>query len=507
MHLRLRTRRLLRFLGVVFTVLGISASSAYAQDYGGYRPHYQGYGVDTPGGRGGSVLRVTHTFDTTNTASPHWAGSFRKAVTTPGARFVIFEVSGTINLVTNIVISNPLITIAGQTAPSPGILLRGGHIQIDTNNVVIQHIRVRPGAIAGHPHGIWIRSDANDIVLDHVSVSWAVWTGIDLFAGTNGPAIGDVTIIDSIVSESLACSGVNRNVPCDPATGNGIPNSKAVLVGDSSGDRTYNNGVPRLAMIRNLLAHNNDRQPQVQGDVHLFYINNLVYNPSLIPQSTIYWTNGFNVGPSLTVAKGNLLLAGPTTPGHNGYVPRWYPQEREVTWGRIGNTINPATRIYLEGNYYARHCGPNKACLANSAEQWRLVKNWSTVPISTLRASSPPLTLTNLPLSSVMQYSEVEAAVLANAGARPLDRDPVDARIIREVRSRTGRVINTPNDVGGYPVLAQRRRPLTVPANPHEVVDAAGRTRIEAWLEGYARALEPARRAQLPAPSNLRVVQ
>jgi hypothetical protein len=496
-------------VGMLSFGLLLSAQSAHAQvDYGGYRPHYQGYGVDTPGGRGGAILRVTHTYDTTDSSSPYWNGSFRKAVTTQGARFVIFEVSGTINLVTNIVITHPLITIAGQTAPSPGILLRGGHIQLDTNNVVIQHIRVRPGAIHGHPHGIWIRSDANNIVLDHVSVSWTVWTGIDLFAATNGPAIGDVTIVDSIVSEALACSGVNRNIPCDPKIfpRAGIPNSKAVLVGDSSGDRTYNNGIPRLAMVRNLLAHNQDRQPQVQGDVHLFYVNNLVYNPSLIPQSAIYWTNGFNVGPSLTVAKGNLLIAGPTTPSHNGYVPPIYPEEREVFWGRIGSTINPGTRIYLEGNYYARHCG-DKACLSSPEAQWRLVKNWSGLPVSTLRASSPPLTLSTLPLSSVMPYTQVEASVLANAGARPLDRDSVDARIVRDVKYRTGRVINTPNDVGGYPVLARRQRSLTVPANPHGVVDGAGRTRIEAWLESYARALEPTRGATLPAPTNVQLVQ
>jgi hypothetical protein len=95
-----------------------SAPLSAAPDYGGYRPHYQGYGVNTPAGRGGSVQRVTHLNDTTDVTSPNWNGSLRKALSTPGARFVVFEVSGTINLVTDLIITNPFLTIAGQTAPS-----------------------------------------------------------------------------------------------------------------------------------------------------------------------------------------------------------------------------------------------------------------------------------------------------------------------------------------------------------------------------------------------------
>jgi hypothetical protein len=109
-----------------------------------------------------------------------------------------------------------------------------------------------------------------------------------------------------------------------------------------------------------------------------------------------------------------------------------------------------------------------------------------------VRASAPPVSLGNLPLGSVMPYTQVEDYVLANAGARPLDRDAVDWRIVDQVRTRTGRAINTPDDVGGFPYLAENRRALSIPANPHQVVDGVGRTAIEAWLENMARALEPA---------------
>ena len=88
----------------------------------------------------------------------------------------------------------------------------------------------------------------------------------------------------------------------------------------------------------------------------------------------------------------------------------------------------------------------------------------------------------------------------ANAGARPLDRDAVDRRIVNEIATRNGSVPNRPSEkagpgtgADGFPILAVNRRPLTVPTNPHARADGAGRTRIEAWLETYARELEPAR--------------
>src|SRR5689334_488208 len=121
--------------GLVLLALTIAftAPPAHAQvDRGGYRPSYQGYGVNTRAGRGGAVLRVTHLQDTYQTASPYWVGSLRRALTTPGPRFIVFEVSGTINLIGPLIVTSPFLTIAGQTAPSPGILIRGSYLQIDT---------------------------------------------------------------------------------------------------------------------------------------------------------------------------------------------------------------------------------------------------------------------------------------------------------------------------------------------------------------------------------------
>jgi len=104
----------------------------------------------------------------------------------------------------------------------------------------------------------------------------------------------------------------------------------------------------------------------------------------------------------------------------------------------------------------------------------------------------------------------VEASLTANSGARPLDRDPVDKRVINDIRNRTGKSINTPAAVGGYPTLAEAHRPLIIPSNPNQTVDAYGRTRMEQWLEGMARDLEGAsaqKPTSLSTPVNLRWLQ
>ena len=101
-----------------------------------------GHGIETPAGRGGAVIRVT------NLEAPG-AGSLKACVDARGPRVCVFEVSGTIRLTDDLTLRNPFITIAGQTAPSPGITLRGAGLLVKTSNVLVQHIHVRPGDDAG----------------------------------------------------------------------------------------------------------------------------------------------------------------------------------------------------------------------------------------------------------------------------------------------------------------------------------------------------------------------
>ena len=241
---------------------------------------------------------------------------------------MIFEISGTVNLAQGpLHVRSPYITIAGQTAPSPGIVIRGPGLVIDTHDVVVQHVRVRVGNLTGTPIALWVRDDATRVVIDHVSISWSIWTALVVSALTPGHPPGDVTVIDSIISEALGCSGVNPAVPCDPQNHprQGWTNSRGIGIGDGWG-----HAKPKVTLLRTISAHNNDRHPEIGGGTQTLLVNNLIYNPSQTPLSTFFYEDIAKMGPHLSVAIGNVLIPGPTTPGHNGYVPREYSEEGDV---------------------------------------------------------------------------------------------------------------------------------------------------------------------------------
>jgi hypothetical protein len=119
-----------------------------------------------------------------------------------------------------------------------------------------------------------------------------------------------------------------------------------------------------------------------------------------------------------------------------------------------------------------------------TSDPWSVVS--STRDISSINASTPPVWA---PGVVAMPHSSVEAYVLGYGGARPLDRDPVDKRVISQVKNRTGGIIDSPSQVGGYPSLAANYRALALPANPNTVT-ATGYTNLELWLHQMAAAVE-----------------
>jgi pectate lyase len=129
-------------------------------------PGAEGFGAYTMGGRGGNVYIVTNLND-------DGAGSLRNAVEASGPRIVVFEISGTIELESRLRISNPYITIAGQTAPGDGICLKNYELDINTHDVIIRYLRVRPGDPSqAENDAISIRS--SNVIVDHCSASWSI---------------------------------------------------------------------------------------------------------------------------------------------------------------------------------------------------------------------------------------------------------------------------------------------------------------------------------------------
>ena len=391
-------------------------------------PGAEGFGTDTPAGRGGVVLRVTN-------LEADGAGSLRAALTAEGPRVVVFEVSGTISLTENLRIDSPFVTVAGQTAPSPGVTIAGAGLEISTHDVLVQHLRVRPGdavvgpdpedrdaiAIVGDEDG---SREVYNVVIDHCSLSWAT----DEIGSTWYKGVRDVTWSNNIVSEGLWDS-------LHPET----PHSMGILIGDHS---------RRVAVVRNVFAHNNDRNPVIGMDASAIVTNNLIYDPG---HFAVVLYKGRRCCPILATVASNTMIPGPAT---------W----DSTTTLRLTDKVHEDTRIYAVDN------GSQVSEIGEAV--------WAT---------DQPVAVTPLTL---LPADALEAELLVTAGARPADRDPVDARIVDQVRARSGGPIDSPADVGGLPELEEFRRPLVLPEAPDGDDDSDGYTNLEEWLHAYALAVE-----------------
>jgi pectate lyase len=196
-------------------------------------PGAEGFGANTPGGRGGKVLFVTHL----NDSGP---GSLRAACEAAGPRIVIFRVSGTIALKTPIVVRQPYLTVAGQTAPGDGICLRDQPFAIATHDVVVRHIRSRLGdESAQEQDAFGVLHGSRDVVIDHVSATWSI-------------------------DEALSLSGNNQNITIQWCLiGESLRQSKHAKGAHGYGSLARANGP--VTFHHNLWIHNDARNPRL-GD-------------------------------------------------------------------------------------------------------------------------------------------------------------------------------------------------------------------------------------------------
>lgn len=216
-------------------------------------PGAEGFGANSVGGRGGRVIEVTNLNDS-------GAGSFRTAVEASGARIVIFRVGGTLTLESELIVSNPYITIAGQTAPGDGITIRTAPsntkaaLRIETHDAIVRYIRFRRGPSdikTGSQDGFYI-SRSQNVILDHVSMSWGTDGVLDIGSGSQ-----DVTIQWSIISEGLHCSSHDE----------GCHSTGTLLAGN----------VTNISLHHNLWAHDRTRAPRIEGGL-IDFVNNVIYN-------------------------------------------------------------------------------------------------------------------------------------------------------------------------------------------------------------------------------------
>ncbi|MCB2377332.1 polysaccharide lyase [Hymenobacter sp. BT635] len=360
-------------------------------------PGAEGGGAHSFGGRGGKVYVVTSLED-------RGPGTLREACEQGGARTIVFNVAGIIRLKTPLIIRAPYVTIAGQTAPGDGICVAGESVWINTHDVVIRYMRFRRGetnvgrrddAIGGNPIG--------NIMIDHVSASWGLDENMSMYRHMYNDSTGiaeqklgtvNITIQNSIFSEALDT--------WNHAFGSTL-------------------GGENCTFMRNLWADNAGRNPSIGWNGVFNFANNVMFN--WVHRST----DGGDYRAMYNIVN-NYYKPGPLTPKDSPVGHRILKPES----GRSKLGYQVYGRAYVNGNIME---GNEKVTKDNwdGGVQVEELSNAGKY-MADMRVNTP----LPMPDITILPTPKAYAYVLENAGATLPKRDPVDTRIVEQVR--TGKI-------------------------------------------------------------------
>ena len=375
----------------------------------------------TPGGRGGKIIRVT-------TLAADGPGSLKAAIATPGPRIVVFEVGGVIDLGrTTLEIDQPYLTIAGQTAPGPGITLIRTGIDVKTHDVVLRHLRVYTG-VDGQPKRSGWEADAfstvaaRNVVVDHCTFLWA----IDENMSASGPRFTGKTV-------AQWREGTSRNVTfSNNLAAEGLADASHPKGEHSKGSLVHDN-TTGIVFYRNIWAHNVERSPLVKGGAQVLMINNLIYNP--MHRAVHYnlmnleWVGHEYVTGQIT-AVGNVM--------------------------RGGNDTDPGLPfLMLGGDGDLDYYGEDNLAVDRHGNPLPEFGRYGETRAKMIRAKAP---LAPLAGYDRLPARAVETSVLATAGARPWARDAEEIRILFFVAEGRGQVIDDEKQVSAYPAVTPPAR-------------------------------------------------
>ncbi|MBX3595016.1 pectate lyase [Sphingomonas sp.] len=387
-------------------------------------PGAVGWAAVTQGGRGGRIIRVTNL----NADGP---GSFKAALDAKGPRIVVFEVGGVIDMgLKTWEVKEPYLTIAGQTAPSPGITLIRGGIDMKAHDVIVRHIRIRTGVDGQARMSGWEADafstvgGAYNVIVDHCTMSWAV----DENLSASGPRFNgkDVTEWRRNTSHNITFS---YNLLSE-----GLANASHPKGEHSKGSLIHDNATGIL-IYRNIYAHNVERSPLLKGGVQAAVVNNLIYDPGRravhYNLMALEWAGHPYVTGELS-AVGNVMRAGPSTEDGLPF-------------------------LMLGGDGDLRYHGSDNIAVDKHGKSLPMFGRYGETRARLIEEKTPPVWPAGLP---VMPTRDVETHVLANAGARPWDRDANDIRVLFFVAEGRGDIIDDEKQVGGYPKMAPSQAPF-----------------------------------------------
>lgn len=348
-------------------------------------PQAEGAGAIARGGRGGDVYHVTNL---NNSGS----GSLRFGIDNAptSGRTIVFDVGGWINIDSKLGINSNKrnITIAGQTAPG-GIGVRGNQFSVGGDDIVIRHMRFRPGKGAGRVDSAGANVDAERIIYDHVSAGFSYDENFSTQAT-------DLTLQYSNVTFGLE----------DHSAGSLLENPH------------------RVTMHHNLYAHNNTRNPKHRVLETLDWVDNVIYNWDArafymegTTDPSFQWTANID---------GNYFIAGPNTGGTKP-MSGGSEQNNEVWWGT--NAFDADKDSVHDGQDYSF---PDRG-------------------FGNVSSAATRMRLTPFPVADeVWKDAGTQAAyerVLSEFGATPWARDEIDTLLHNEVVNRTGSIISHENEL------------------------------------------------------------
>jgi len=414
-------------------VVGLFAIQSYALPHAADAADVVQAGTATRGGlvKGARIIRIHNLKD-------DGQGSLRAALRKPCPCVIVFDVGGVIELSSDLRISNGHTTIAGQTAPSPGIFIRGAKIRISANDVVVQHISISPVTtslkVEKEIDAIGVLAceqcspKLSDIRLENVSAGWST----DEVIGLWGKGISGITIRNSLIAEGLDVAGHPKG-----------HHSMGILIGGS---------VQGVEVAGNLFASNDRRNPVVGAGASAYVANNYVYNPG---KSALHIYGDPSDHRTRATFIGNVVRRGPDTAllMQAVQVPEDFEQPSK------------GADFYLADN----HCCSGMAGIPEPLPRLPSI------------VDAPPVTSSTW---KPMPADKVWIWVSEHAGSRPRERSINDSRIFEYVDQGRGKIINNPADVGGYPLIEPNERRADVPSDPFAPPASAVRaeTRLEAWL-------------------------
>ncbi len=413
-----------------FAAVIITSFSVFFASVGGVHalpafPGAEGFGAETIGGRGGKVYEVINLNDS-------GAGSLRDCINATGARICIFKVGGIIQLNSGLVIANPFITVAGQTAPGGGITLRNNShvdplLDIETHDVVVRYLTLRPKVTGSSSDefdamGIWTnngRTPAYNIIVDHCSLSW----GTDQIMGSwYGPH--DFSVQWSLFAEGLSYSTHSKG-----------RHSKGPMFGsytDSEGGGGI--GAYNVSFHHNLIANNEERNPLMKGGGIMDVVNNVGFNP--------FESGGQGSFGYIDIQAANAIMK-------QNWVGNFYKSPPGAA-GKAGlksqSVGGQGLQVYVKGNIGPTRTSSSTAdsAFVDSGTQGYIVSTRFSAPTVTTYAcnSSSDCEAYNKVLAGSGNYQGIDAN--GNWYAR---RDAVDKRVIEGVKGTRGfwgKIIDAP---------------------------------------------------------------